>query len=350
MTVAGREPRPLVTVVVVNYNGAGRLGPCLDGLASQSGVVWEAIVIDNASSDGSAAAAEGRPGVSLVRNSVNVGFGAACNQAAGSARGEYLAFLNFDSVPEAGWLAALVSAAQAGPDTGAVQGVILSGDGGQVDTAGNLLHFLGFSWAPAGDRPPAGAPYEIAAGSGASLLVPRATFVDVGGFWDEMFLYCEDTDLSWRLRLRGLRVIACPAARSRHDHEFHRNPGKFFHLERNRWLMITANYEWRSLALLAPALLASELAVLAVAARGGWLRHKLRALGAVVAAVPAIRSQRRRVQSSRRVSDRQLMPGFEVALGTEFGADVARVSAHVLGWYARCARLPVGRRDGQRLG
>jgi len=348
MTAAGRERRPRVTVVVVNYNGAGRLGSCLDGLAAQSGVAWEAIVVDNASSDGSEAEAEGRPGVSVVRNPVNVGFGAACNQAAGSARGEYLAFLNFDSVPEAGWLAALVAAAQAGPDTGAVQGVILSSDGARVDTAGNLVHFLGFSWAPAGDRLPAGDPYEIAAGSGASLLVPRATFLDVGGFWDEMFLYCEDTDLSWRLRLRGLRVIACPAARSRHDHEFHRNPGKFFHLERNRWLMITANYEWRSLALLAPVLLASELAVLTVAARSGWLGHKLRALGSVVAAAPAIRRHRRRVQASRVVSDQHLMRGFEVALGPEFGAGMARASGHVLGWYARCARLPVGRREGQR--
>ena len=115
-------------------------------------------------------------------------------------------------------------------------------------------------------------------GSGACLLVPARRFREVGGFWEAMFLYCEDTDLCWRLRLAGLRIVVCPDARVVHDYDFGRNTSKLFHLERNRLLMLAANYEPATLARIAPALVATELALLAVAVRGGWLPQKLRAV------------------------------------------------------------------------
>jgi GT2 family glycosyltransferase len=327
------------TIIVVNYQGGGGvLGACLDAVARQSDVGFETIVVDNASPDGSAGEAEGRSGVHVVRNERNVGFGAACNQAAALARGRHLAFLNYDSVPEPGWLAALVRAADASPDVGAVQGIVLL-PGGRVNTAGNLQHFLGFSWAPATEHAPSGPPYEIACGSGAALLVPRARFEEIGGFWDELFLYAEDTDLSWRLRLQGLRILACPAARSEHAYEFGRNPEKFFHLERNRMLVLGANYQVSTLVRLAPLLLATEAALLVVAARAGWLPQKLRALRAVAEAFPALRAHRRRVQSTRRVADAAIVRGFETRLGPEFGPTIAAVSGPSLAAYARLARL-----------
>jgi GT2 family glycosyltransferase len=326
------------TIIVVNYQGRGVLGACLDGVAGQVGASYDVVVVDNASPDGSADEAEGREGVRVVRNSVNVGFGAACNQAAGLARGRHLAFLNHDSVPEPRWLASLVEVADGDPDTGAVQGVVLMPDG-SVNTAGNRQHFLGFSWAPAAPHAPDGPPYEITCGSGASLLVPRARFEEVGGFWDELFLYAEDTDLSWRLRLAGLRILACPAARSEHAYEFGRNPEKYFHLERNRLLVLSANYETATLVRLAPLLLATEAALLVIAARGGWLPQKLRAARAVAAAVPALRAQRRRVQRARRVGDASIVSRFESRLGPEFGTAVAALSAPPLRAYARVAGL-----------
>ena len=129
---------------------------------------------------------------------------------------------------------------------------------------------------------PTGPPYEITCGSGASLLVPRARFEEVGGFWDELFLYAEDTDLSWRLRLAGLRILACPAARSEHAYEFGRNPEKYFHLERNRLLVLSANYETATLVRLAPLLRRH---------RGGAARG--RRAGRLAAAEAAGRARRR---------------------------------------------------------
>jgi GT2 family glycosyltransferase len=334
-------PEVAASVIVVNYQGRECLAACLDGIAALEGVAFETIVVDNASPDGSWELAQGRPGVRLVRNAENVGFGRACNQAAAVSGGRHLAFVNFDSVPEPGWLAALVATADADPALGAVQGVVLTRDG-RVNTAGNRQHYLGFSWAPLEDTPPEGPPRRIACASGASVLIPRERFLEVGGFWEAFFLYCEDTDLSWRLRIAGHEIAVCPAARSVHDYAFSRNTDKFRRLERNRLMMLGANYEASTLARLAPGLLASELALLLVAARGGWLRDKLAGTADAVAATAEVRRQRRRVAALRRVGDRRLSRAFESRLGPEVGTRVADLSAPLLAAYARVMRLGVG--------
>ncbi len=95
--------------MIVNYRGRGKVGRCLDAIAAAAGeTAAEVIVVDNASDDGSRDEVEGRPGVRLIANDENVGFGRACNQAAREARGRHLVFLNFDCEPQDGWLDALV--------------------------------------------------------------------------------------------------------------------------------------------------------------------------------------------------------------------------------------------------
>ncbi len=125
-----------------------------------------------------------------------------------------------------------------------------------------------------------------------------------------------------------------------HDYDFGRNTAKYFHLERNRLLMVAANYERSTLARLAPALLGTELALLAVALRGGWRPQQARGrlLGAPGVARGARAAGARRAAAPRarpRASRRR----FARRLGPEFGEGVARASAGVLAAYARVARL-----------
>ncbi len=328
------------TIVIVNYNGRGILRPCLEGCVRQTGCTTETIVIDNDSADGSWDEAEGLEGVRLVRNAENVGFGRACNQGAALARGRHLIFVNFDSVPEPDYAARLIAAAEADPSAGAVQGLILIDPAGDVMSAGNRVHYLAFSWAPIGLPPREPLPHEITTGCGASLLVPRERFEEVGGFWDTLFLYHEDLDLCWRLRMRGYRVLCEPRAVTHHRYEFSRNPTKHLHMERGRWLTLAANLELGTLLRLAPALVATELGLLAVSARGGWLRQKLDSARSAIAAAPAVARQRRAVQASRTVPDREVLRHFETRLGDEFGIAAARASAPVLALYARVVGIP----------
>jgi GT2 family glycosyltransferase len=328
------------TIVIVNYNGRGILGACLDGCEAQTGCTVETVVVDNDSADGSWDEAEGRAGVRLVRNAENVGFGRACNQGAALGSGRHVVFLNFDSVPEPDWCARLVTAADSDSTAGGVQGLILIDPDGEVMTAGNRVHYLGFSWAPIGEPPREPGVHEITTGCGASLLVPRARFEEAGGFWDALFLYHEDLDLCWRLRTLGYRILCEPRAISHHRYEFSRNPTKHLHMERGRWLTMAANLEASTLWRMAPALAGTELALLAVAARDGWLRQKLMSARSAVAALPAVRRQRRIVQDARRVPDSVVLPWFETRLGPEFGVAASRASAPLLALYARVAGIP----------
>jgi GT2 family glycosyltransferase len=147
--------------------------------------------------------------------------------------------------------------------------------------------------------------------SGACFLARRDAFLALGGFVEEFFLYYEDVNLSWRAGIAGLRVVYCPQAVVIHGYEFGARPQKWFLLERNRLSSVLANYERRTLVLLAPLLLATEAGLIAVAALGGWLPDKLRAYGSLLGLRKWLIVQRRAVQASRRRSDAELLHLFD---------------------------------------
>ena len=153
--------------------------------------------------------------------------------------------------------------------------------------------------------------------SGACFLARREAFLAIGGFVEDFFLYYEDVDLCWRTWIAGDRVLYCPAAVALHGYEFGGSPGKWFLLERNRLSAVFANYERRTLALLAPLLALTELGLLFVAAAGGWLPQKLRAYVALYARRGRLAEHRRAVQASRRRSDRELLPLFDDRLDSK---------------------------------
>jgi len=138
--------------------------------------------------------------------------------------------------------------------------------------------------------------------SGTCLAIPRATWEALGGFPAAFFMYCEDVDISLRARLAGGRIGVEPAARVEHAYDFAKGPAKWRHLERNRWAVLLRDYPGALLALLAPALLATELALVAIAAAGGWLPAKLLAYGDTVRSLRRLLRERRAVQATRTVS------------------------------------------------
>ena len=189
----------------------------------------------------------------------------------------------------------------------------------------------GVSWSGGYGRPrERGAARDTAAVSGAALLVRREEFLHVGGLCPFFFLYVDDTDLAWRVRLAGGLVRYCPEAVVVHDYEFEKGAHKWFYLERNRAWMLLSNLELRTLVLLAPVLLATEVAVLARATRAGWLREKLRAWAAVAVRVRALIGWRRAVQATRRLSDRQVLELFVGGIETEL------IDTGLPGWVNPC--------------
>jgi len=161
-------------------------------------------------------------------------------------------------------------------------------------------------------------PAEVGFASGAALVVRDEAWRRAGGFDERYFMYGEDVDLSLRLRLYGYGVGVVPAARVEHEYEFAKNERKWVLLERNRWWTILTVYPLPLLLALVPALAAAELALLGVAAGGGWLRAKLRANARVLRELPLILRRRRTVQGRRTVSVRAFADALSADVGSPY--------------------------------
>jgi len=330
--------RPQVSVVVVNYNGADALQGCLDALlADTDDATAEILVVDNASSDGSdaiaATVADRHERVKLLRSASNRGYAGAVNLALAEARGAYVAVLNMDVVVSPGWLRPLIAFCEANPDAGAVCPLILlESDPDRINAAGQNVHVtgLGFNrWLGKPRRLAGEAPFRVSGLHGAAFLIRAELLRELGG-WDESgFLYHEDVQLSWLLRLAGREIYCAPASTVRHDYHLTMFPHKLFLLERNRLAMLAADLRLRTRLALSPLLALSELMMWGYCLLRGpsFLRAKLDSYRWVVGHRERIRDRRRLVESVRRRSDwavlRRLRWGYPldqlVTLGRERG-------------------------------
>lgn len=298
-----------LSVVIVAYDSAGDLGRTLPALGSELADGDEVIVVDNGSTDDlDTVVSEHLPDARIESMGGNLGFAAAVNRGALLATGDLLLILNPDARPEPGFGAAIRQPAEDHPDWAAWMGLVLFRQDGSsfINSTGNPVHFTGISWAGGHGTPAteAGDSREVPTASGACLAVPVETWRRFGGFPEEFFLYQEDTDLSLRLRSTGESVGLVTDAKVDHSYEFGGSNEKWFWLERNRWAMIIRNYPAALLLLLAPALIATEIALFAAAAGGGWLPEKRRAWVDTLRWLPRLLRERRKIQSLRSLSAR----------------------------------------------
>ncbi|MEW6517299.1 MAG: glycosyltransferase [candidate division FCPU426 bacterium] len=207
-----------VSIVIPVFNRVEYTRACLDALVATTpneGV--ELIVVDNASTDATPELCQALSGdVRVIRNAENLGFVRACNQGAAVARGKYLLFLNNDTVPQSGWLDALLRPAETDERVAAVGAKLVYPDG-RLQEAGGIIFNDGSGWNFGRLDDPAKPAYqelvEVDYCSGACLLVRRRAFEQVDGF-DLRYApaYYEDTDLCFSLREQGYKVMYCPGA------------------------------------------------------------------------------------------------------------------------------------------
>jgi GT2 family glycosyltransferase len=294
-----------VSIVIVGFNSLIDLRECIPSLLRQGRVRQQIIVVDNASRDDTAGIISKQwPEVVTIRSEENRGFAWACNRGAAAARGDVLVFLNPDTVVGSDWLHPLVEALDDDLVGACMPRILLYGSP-CVNTLGSRVHWSGLGWMDQWQQPDPGpgTPSEVFAASGCALAVRADTFRAVGGFAEDFFMYQEDVDLCWRLRLRGYRVVVVPRSSIQHKYSFGRNDLKWHMAERNRLKMVLANYRWTTLLLLTPALLAIEIALVLYAARAGLLAAKWAAARDIVQQLPLVLARRRSVQRTRRVGD-----------------------------------------------
>jgi GT2 family glycosyltransferase len=301
-------PPASITAVVVAHGGVSELALTLDALRDQTRALQEIIVVDNHPGQPVAAVLAGSDGVTVIGNPANTGYAGGNALGAARARSDYLLFINPDARPAFDLCARLAHELDQDAAVAIAGAQILLPDG-RCNAGDNPLHFTGLSWSGGfGDVPEHGEARDALAVSGACLMVRASSFSELDGFSVPYFLYCEDTDLCWRARLRGWRVRFVPQATVVHEYEFDRGQAKWRYLERNRLLMVLANYESRTLVRALPALLFTELGLWFVACRDGWVVEKGRSYGDILRLRGWLRYQRVRVQSERTVRDEVLLP------------------------------------------
>jgi GT2 family glycosyltransferase len=314
----GVSSAPLVSVVIVTWNGRQYLEACLIAVAAQDGVSAETILVDNASTDGTVAFVSDRfPWVRVVALPENRGFAGGNNAGVREARGRFVALLNNDAVPEPGWLQALVSGIDEPVGfTLVTSRVVYMHDPGLIDSAGDSLLASGGAF-----KRHHGAPVEVAREStevfgvcGAACLLPKHVFDELGGFDEDFFASHEDVDLSYRARLLGYRCrYVADAIVRHHGSATIGRVSKFavFHGQRNlEWLYIK-NTPISLLLTTLPSHLIYVAAASVHFARAGAFGAFVRAKLAALAGMPRALRKRWRVQRTRRVDVAALRPLLE---------------------------------------
>ncbi len=198
---------PLVSIIIVNYNGKHYLKDCFESLKNGTYRNIEIILVDNGSVDGSVEFVKRNyPDIKLIANAQNLGLAIASNRGAAVARGEYLFFLNNDTRSDRNLVSELVKTAEAEPRIGICGCRTMTYDGREEINCGVACDIYGY---PFGE----GKPLYVDAG----IFIRRSVFDEIGGFDPELFLYGEDRDICWRCLIYGYDVVVVPEAVFYHD-------------------------------------------------------------------------------------------------------------------------------------
>src|SRR3972149_8610335 len=239
---------PLVSVIVLNWNGGGFLEECLNSLANQSYKRFEIIVVDNGSTDGSLELVKKKfsGSVKLIENGRNLGFSGGNNRGIEAAKGSYILLLNNDAVAEKKWIEELIISAEKYPKTGMCASKVLSYDNRNIiDNVGHLIYRDGLNRGKGRleeDRGQYDNEEEVFFPSGCAALYRKKMLDEIGLFDDEFFAYGDDTDIGIKGRLAGWKCLYVPSAIVFHRYSGSSNPYselKAFYVERNRvWIAI----------------------------------------------------------------------------------------------------------------
>ncbi|MFH1142678.1 MAG: glycosyltransferase family 2 protein [Candidatus Uhrbacteria bacterium] len=324
--------KPKVAIIYLSYNARPYIDDVVLSLEQQtySSDRLKLIIVDNPGKDDSLdyiqkqimpRSGKGLPEIELIANQKNTGFAVGNNQGIKLALEQgydYVYLLNNDAKLDPEAIERAVEVAEADLKIGSVQSLMLLWQNPEViNSTGGMVHFLGFGFvrdngADCGSRIVDRSGIEIAYASGAAVLY-RADLLRKIGMLDEfLWLYHEDLELGWRIRLAGYKNVLAEKSIAYHHYEFSRSIQKWFWMERNRWIVLLTHLRWGSIVLLAPALLLTELAIYTASIRSGWIKEKF--LSCVDLLRPAtlknIVAKRRVSQEFRKVSDREIVRLF----------------------------------------
>ena len=306
----------MISVIIPNWNGTALLPGCLDSLRTQTHPDYEVILVDNASTDDSVEMIRREyPEVRVLELARNLGLTGGVNAGIAIARGEIIALLNNDAEASPAWLTELEAALARHPEAGSVASKMLFyGHPKTINSAGDCYRTDGIPvnrgvWQQ--DDGEFDQEDLVFGGCGGAVAYRRTLLEQIGLFDEDLFMYCEDVDLSWRAQLAGWGCVYAPLAMV--HHRLSATGGGVlasYYNGRNCIYVIVKNYpssllrkHWRSIIHAQLKIAENTLE----AFRGTSARARLRGQLAGLCGIPFLLGKRRRTQSLRRVSDDYLL-------------------------------------------
>lgn len=298
-----------VSVVILSYNSKEDLKECIPSLISQTYQDFEIIIVDNASTDGSEEFIRANyPEIKVVQTGKNLGYAAGNNEGFEVADGEYIVVINPDTVADPKWLAELIRPLKSDPTIAATTSkILIHHQKDRINTCANTAHYTGLTFCRGLNKSASELDnYQpVGAVSGCSFAIRRDMLMNINGFDSDFFLYQEDADLSWRIRFAGGKIMYVPESIIYHKFKLSIAPQKEFFLERNRYLILLKNFSLKTLLLLLPALIVTEIVTMSHAILSGpkYLKNKLNAYWWIIGNYNLVLRKRSETISKKKISD-----------------------------------------------
>jgi len=236
---------PKISVIIVNYNGKKLLENCLESLFKTDYNNFEVILVDNNSTDGSMEfVTKNYPKIIVIKLDSNKGFAEPNNIGAKIAKGEYLLFLNNDTVTTTNFISEMVKVLEKDEKIAICQSLLLKPDG-NIDSSGDFIDKMGIVY---NSKTKTDEIKEISSARGASMLIRKKIFDKLGGFDEKFFFSFEDVDLGWRSWILGYKVVIVPNSIVYHSAgktSSNFKPEVAFHGLKNQLSMKITNFEPR---------------------------------------------------------------------------------------------------------
>lgn len=308
---------PLVSIIIVNWNGGEVFRQCLESLSKIDYPNWELIVVDNGSTDGSEKYIKLIELTKLIKNQSNLGFASANNQGYEKTKGKYILLLNNDTNVKPDFLTKLVERIEMEKEIGVIQPKIyMMDDPERLDNAGSFLTRIGFleHWGfGEKDGPEFEKEKEIFSAKGACMLIQRKIIEKVGLFDSDFVSYFEESDFCWRVWLAGYKILFYPRARIYHKVGFTIRRldviNLNFHYYKNRISSLIKNLETINILAILPLHLLVSFGIFLAMLLNGKFKESLIIIKAIlwnIIFLPKLLKKRTQIQKMRRVGDREL--------------------------------------------
>ena len=299
------------TIILLTYNSLKDLPECIPSLISQTYTNFEIIVVDNASTDETAKFIRTNyPQLKLIETGANLGYPGGNNVGFEHAQGDYIVVVNPDTLADSNWLAELIRPLEEDPSiTVTTPKIGIYYDKDQINTCGNMPHYTGLTFCRGLHAPidSCNIQEEVGAISGCAFAIRRQMLDHIQGFDADFFLYMEDADLSWRVRFAGGKIVYVPTSLIYHKFKLSIAAWKHFYLERNRYMILLKNLDARTLLLLSPGLVISEIVTMGHSVLNGpeYVQNKFKAYWWIIKNRNIVLDKRRKTLAMKTISDKE---------------------------------------------